>query len=121
MNQVIEVSVQVSVSELWDAVWGSDGAGMTYWATDIRQIDGKPISLWTKPDFEPNPQDFKIYDQEQDLWHTVTLDQLAQGYQKALNAGQHHCGNYALSLDDPDACFGDLVIQYAVFGELTYN
>ena len=113
--------MEVSLNELWEAIWGSDGAGMGYWASKVRKPDGKGISLWTKPDYEPNPQDFMLWDDYEEKWHTITLDQLAKGYQLALSAGQTHCGNYPLDLEDPDACFGDLVCQYAIFGEITYG
>jgi hypothetical protein len=121
MSEVISVSVEVSLDDLWEGIWGSDGAGITYWATKIRKPDGSKISLWHLPDYEPNPQDFMLYDEEEDKWHTITLAQLAKGYQLALNSGQKHCGTYSLDIEDPDACFGDLVIQYAIFGELTYG
>ena len=120
-NDKITISVEISMNELWEAVWGSDGGGMTYWSSKVRKPDGKDIDLWIMPDYEPNPQDFKVYDDEQEKWHTITLEQLAKGYQLALNSGQKHCGGYALDMEDPDACFGDLVIQYAIFGELTYG
>jgi hypothetical protein len=81
------------------------------------------IDLWTTVDGElqPNPQDFKIWDSEENKWHFVTVEDLRTGFEKALIAGQTHCGGYPLDLEDYDACFCDMVMQYAIFGELVYG
>jgi len=121
MEDKITLTTEVSLPELWEAIWGCDGAGMTYWSSKVRKPDGKGISLWTKPDYEPNPQDFMLWDDYEEKWHTITLEQLANGYLLALTKGQKHCGGYSLDLEDPDACFGDLVCQYAIFGEVVYG
>lgn len=116
----ITITIDVNTHDLWSAVWTSDGSGSAYWCSKIRTIDGKGIDLWTD-DLDPNPQDFTIYDHEQDEWHDISLVQLANGYAKALSTGCNHCGDYPLDLNDPDACFGDIVLQHAVFGEMIYG
>jgi hypothetical protein len=115
----IPVTIDIDMLKLWEAVWGSDGAGSTYWCSEIRDIDGESIHLWT-PEWKPNPQDFCVYDHEAEEWHDVSLKQLANGYAKALNESAGHCGT-RLDIEDPDACVGDIILQYAVFGELTYG
>ena len=116
---VVEIKKEISYADLWSAVWGSE---TTSWFTSVRQADGKGIDLWTKPDFEPNPQDFRLYDAEQDEWHSVTLADLARGYQLAYEQQTTHCGNCLVAdLDDPDACSGDYILQLAIFGELIYG
>lgn len=117
----IPVTIDVDMLELWGAVWGSDGAGINYWCSKIRDIDGGDIALWVGEDMDPNPQPFTIYDHEADEWYDVSLLNLANGYARALNEGARHCGTYSLSMDDPDSCFGDIVLQYAVFGEMIYG
>lgn len=118
--ETIQITISVNTHDLWSAVWTSDGSGSAYWCSKIRTIDGKGIDLWTD-DLDPNPQDFTIYDHEQDEWHDISLVQLANGYAKALSTGCNHCGDYPLDLNDPDACFGDIVLQHAVFGEMIYG
>ena len=44
----------------------------------------------------------------------IIVDQLSK-------AGQTHCGSHALDPEDYDACFGDMIIQYAIFGKLIYG
>lgn len=117
------ISKTFTVGELWEAVFGSDGSGMTYWAPKIRKQNGHGIDLWIMKDGEltPNPQDFKVFDIEENKWHFVSVEDLRLGFEKALAKGQTHCGNYPLDIEDNDACFGDMVVQYAIFGELVYG
>ena len=110
----------IDTNALWEAIWGDDGGGITYWCDKIRTTEGKSIRLWTS-DYKPNPQDFKLHCDQTDEWHTVSLHELATAYQTALNQGLKHCGTYSINLDDPDACFGDTIIQLAVFGELVFG
>jgi hypothetical protein len=127
MGEKFEVTTSIDMSDLWEAVWGSDGSGVTYWCTKIRKPDGGDIDLWVNNEageLVGNPQDFMLqsYDESHDdyEWHTITLRQLADAYGKALNNGETHCG-VSLSFDDSDACFGDIVLQYACFGEMIYG
>lgn len=120
MSKTFTITREVSYDDLWSAIWGSEVSGG--WFDRVRTIDGKGISLWTQPDFEPNPQDFKVYDFEEEKWHEVTLEALAEGYRKALANKATHCGHYTFDdLDDPDACWVDIILQYAIFGELVYG
>jgi hypothetical protein len=119
------ITKEVSYVELWDAVWGSDGSGIVYWASKIRKPNGQGIDLWKKDEagqLIANPQDFKVYDEQEEEWKTCTLEQLGKGYELAVNAGQTHCGSCPVAdLSDPDECTGDMIIQYAIFGELVYG
>lgn len=117
----IPVTMEIDIDEVWSSFWCSDGAGVSYWASKIRKPDGEGISMWVEKNGElaPNPQDFKVYDMEQQNWHTVTLQQLALGYATAKAKGATHCGG--CSLDDSDACVEDIILQYAIFGEMIYG
>lgn len=120
----ITITKKITIDQLWEAVWGCDGAGMIYWSDKVRKFNGHDIDLWIKNDsgdYLPNAQNFKVHDHIKNKWHKLTLEDLANGYEKALNEEQTHCGGYSLDVNDPDACFGDMVIQYAIFGELTYG
>lgn len=115
-----KITTSVDMNELWSAVWGSDGIGMD-WIRMVRTADGKGIKLWTD-EWEPNPQPFRIYDDSEEKWYDVSLDDLVRGYQIAVEQQVKHCGYCLVSdLDDPDACTGDIIIQLAVFGELVYG
>jgi hypothetical protein len=122
-EDTMTITKTFTVGQLWEAVFGSDGAGIVYWSPKIRKQNGKGIDLWKTVDGElqPNPQDFKIWDIEENKWHFVTVEDLRTGFEKALKANQTHCGGYPLDLEDYDACFCDMVMQYAIFGELVYG
>lgn len=117
----IPVTMEIDIDEVWSNFWCSDGAGVNYWVSKIRKPDGEGISMWVEKDgrLVPNPQDFKVFDAEQQDWHTVTLEQLALGYATAKAKGVTHCGGCAL--DDSDACVEDIILQYAIFGEMLYG
>lgn len=119
----VSVTKEFTVEELWEAVFGCDGAGMVYWSPKIRKQNGHGIDLWKKENGElkANPQNFKVWDIYEEKWHFVTVEDLRLGFEKALAKGQTHCGSYPLDIEDADACFGDMIIQYAIFGELVYG
>jgi len=123
-EMTVTKTVTFTVGELWEAVFGSDGAGMVYWSTEIRNENGEDIDLWVDDangESVTNPQNFRVYEDEEEKWHDVSLEQLRIGFEKAMIDNATHCGGYPLKLDDYDACFGDTVIQYAVFGEMIYG
>ena len=123
-TDTMTVSKTFTVGALWEAIFGSDGAGQVHWSSEIRNAEGQDIDLWitnAEGDSIGNPQDFKVYEDEEDKWHTVTLEDLRVGFEKALNEGTTHCSGHPLDIEDNDACFGDIVVQYAVFGELIYG
>jgi hypothetical protein len=125
MEKTFTITKEVSFLELWEAIWGSDGSGIVYWASKIRKPDGSDIDLWVKGAdgrLVGNPQDFKVYDFEEEKWHACSLEQLAKGYELAVNQNLRHCGgSITADLDDADECSGDQIIQMAIFGELIYG
>jgi hypothetical protein len=122
-NATLTVSKTFTVNELWEAVWGCDGAGMYYWCRKLRKPNYQGIDLWKKEDGKlvPNPQAVRIYDSIGEKSYVVEVEDLRRGYELAIKAGQTHCGGYQLDTQDYDGCFGDMVVQYAIFSELTYG
>jgi hypothetical protein len=122
-KETMTVSKNFTGEKLWEAVFGCDGSGIVYWSPKIRKQNGHGIDLFLRVEGEiqPNPQDFKVWDIEENRWHFVSVEDLRTGFEKALLANQTHCGGYPLDLEDYDACFGDMVIQYGIFGKLVYG
>jgi hypothetical protein len=122
-KETMTVSKNFTGGKLWEAVFGCDGSGIVYWSPKIRKQNGHGIDLFLRVEGEiqPNPQDFKVWDIEENRWHFVSVEDLRTGFEKALLANQTHCGGYPLDLEDYDACFGDMVIQYGIFGKLVYG
>jgi hypothetical protein len=125
MPDTFTITKEVSYLDLWEMVWGADGAGTTYWADMVRKPNGDDIDLW-KTDSEGNlvgnPQPFIIHDTEEDKWHTITLASLALAFRHADRENLTHCGNCAIvDFEEQDACNGDVLIQLAIFGEVVYG
>jgi hypothetical protein len=125
MPDTFTITKEVSYLDLWEMVWGADGAGTTYWADMVRKPNGDDIDLW-KTDSEGNlvgnPQPFIIHDTEEDKWHTITLASLALAFRHADRENLTHCGRYAIvDFEEQDACNGDTLIQLAIFGEVIYG
>ena len=123
-SSTLTVSKSFTVGELWEAVWGCDGAGMYYWCQKIRTPDYKSIDLFKRVNgkITPIPQPVRVYDgEDNNKSYVVEVDDLRRGYELAIKAGQTHCGGYPLDTEDYDACFGDFIVQYAIFGKLIYG
>lgn len=122
-SNTLTVSKTFTVDQLWEAVWGCDGAGMYYWCRKLRKPNYQGIDLWLKKDGKivPNPQPVRVYDSIGEKSHVVEVEDMRRGYELAIKAGQTHCGGYPLDTEDYDGCFGDMIIQYAIFGELVYG
>ena len=118
-NATLTVSKSFTVNELWEAVWGCDGAGMYYWCRKLRKPNYQGIDLWKREDGKivPNPQAVRVYDSIGEKSYVVEIEDLRRGYELAIKAGQTHCGGYQLDTEDYDACFGDMIVQYAIYGE----
>lgn len=111
--------VEVDVREAWEAVFGNDGQGFAYWCGALRDRDGEPLKLWLNTDgyvrdWVANPQDFTVYDFEEDTWYEVQVEQLVQAYVDARFKYPH-------LFVEPDAWTEDAIMQLAVFGELVYG
>lgn len=123
MEITINTQIKLDTVDLWEAIWGSDGSGIVYWCPVIRDENGEGVSLWVEDengDLKGNPQTLKMLDVE-DNWHVVTVDQMVKGYELARQQGLTHCGSYPLDHEDSDSCFGDVVLQLAIFGEMVYG
>ena len=110
----ISYEVEIDPQDFWDAVFGCGDVGFRYWASETDFSD----SILRPCDFTIKYED---EDTEQITERTLTIDDLKRGYELALKEGQKHCGGYDLDMEDPDACFGDMVIQYAIFNKLVYG
>jgi hypothetical protein len=113
----------ITIDTIWEAVWCTEGTGITYWAPKIRNAAGNSINIWKRDadrNLVPNPQALRIFDAEAERWHDVSLEMLEKGYRSAVANRERHCG-YILDIEDSDECFGDIVIQHAIFGEVIYS
>jgi hypothetical protein len=105
-------SIDIDTEEFWDAFTGSDFATCNDFITGI---EGE--SLMT-----PSPMNFTHLNKDDngESETYLTLENLKDAYIKAITNGEKHCGE-SLNLDDPDACFANIVLQYAIYGEVVFG
>jgi len=99
--------------DLWSDIFGGGWEYMEWWVNvDYQGGDwekhGKAVITYMNPD-----------DPSTTLSKELTVVDLANAWSALTESGWHHCGNN--TLDDPDACTSDAVLQQAVFGELIYG
>jgi hypothetical protein len=67
------------------------------------------------------PQPFFIHDIGGNTSELINPKDLVKALDEARLKGWGHCGGYVLNTENSDACFGDLILQQAAFGELVYG
>ena len=98
------------IAEVWDAITGSDFAGCDIF---LKGIEGETLLY---------PSDLNLTYVTQDGGEAekyITPQDLVDAYNKAKN--ETHCGGEPLDLDDYDACFAFIVLQYALYGTDYYG
>ena len=116
MNFVMETEIESQ--KLWDAVAGS---GVYYeWFRSLEGLEfGQPPCEVKVTAWDPHS---KGGDSE-NLTKTITVDAMFRAFVALVKAGYSHCGvPFGPDvLEDPDACVADLILQVAVYGEVTYG
>ena len=122
MSDVMErddTKVLICVAKDKDEVWSNVfGSGWEYldWITSVTYKEGDwdthGIAVVTYLD----PEDPR---EEATLSKELTVVDLANAWSNLTTSGWVHCGEE--SLDEPDACSTDAVLQQALFGELIYG
>ena len=110
----VTVSFEVDDEMLWSSVMGS-GFEMWSWWSKFRFVDGAD---WDKPgkvilgiDDPATPES-----DPSEISKTLTVRDLAVAYGRCLEQGY----NLDQTIDTWDASEGDLVLQMAMLGEVTY-
>lgn len=117
-NDTISVTTEYTKQDIWNALVGSDFAGLTYWVQLISDKDGYGIGN-TPTDIYINHTEPTTGDTTQAI---ITPEMIYKSFGKLLLSNTTHCGNYSLSdLDDSDSCFADLVLQHALFNQIVFG
>ena len=118
-NNTISVSVNVNVSDIFKAVTDSNFA-----SGFAKKIDYELSNeaIWDND----LVCDIKVIyycldDENKTHKKTITPKQLCEAYINAVLQGQTHCFGHSLNANDYDSCFGDFVLQQAVYGEVAYS
>jgi len=116
VSALIQVTKTYEESAIWEALTGSDFAGLNYW---ISEMDCD----WEQQ-FAPFPVTH-LDQQDKEVTTIVTKEMIIAGFTKAIQADYKHCNGITLFYgedgDDYDACFADIVLQCAIFGDVIFG
>ena len=105
------------IDYLLDSALG--GSGIWYWANDSMIVrkshsDGLEPPVDVQSEALTRGYNLRIREADNKTWHVLTLRKMLKGIGMALEAGELDISNH----DGPQA---DLVVQYALFGEVVYG
>lgn len=114
-DTMIPVTIAMDKDEVWSNIFGSGFEILVdEWVHSIVFLEGD----WDKHGVvELKYEDPNTGNQ---VRKTLTIVDIANAVSNLTAEGWTHCGGDHV-LDDPDACVGDAVIQYALFGEFIYG
>jgi hypothetical protein len=109
IQTTVIVPTRVDAAEFWSAIMGSAWESWSWWRK-VQYLDGAD---WDKP----GQVKITMENPSGDLPMTETLElqDLVAAYTKALKAG-----DLRDDWDNLDAGSGDVVMQYALYGEIVY-
>ena len=100
--------------DIWEALVGSDFATCQDYITFVLgATSDEPCELNIGYLAEPA---------EVEVETTLTFNEIKLALAKAIASGETHCGGYEIAdLDNSDACFAYIVLQYALYGTVVYG
>lgn len=113
---MVMIGTFVDDQQLWMETFGSGFEGQSHW---IQQIGFAKGDWKTVGEAVIVAEDAEVDDVV--IVH-ITIEDLAKALSKIVGEGRKHCGTYPIdaTLDDWDACVGDMVLQYVVYGRLVW-
>lgn len=98
--------------------------GITYWCADVDVVGGEYLGTYASEQISRGGSLY-LYDAENEETHTLTLIKFLNGIKLWAEFGGDPCnaiqGNGTLDTADIDAEIADMIIQYAIFGEVIFG
>ena len=119
-QSTVIVTKEYELDEIWEALTGSDFAGCQDFIVTMSCDWTKPWETFPVTHYNPRKLD---KDGDYRVMTTqVTKEMLLEGFKKMVNSGMTHCGRYPLDdLEDHDACFAHALLQFTLYGEITFG
>lgn len=116
MSELIAGSVYVDKEELWSAIFGSAYETHHWWRGEkfADGADWDTIGDVTLTAYDPD-------DESKTITKSFKPDDIFAAWQQSVANGNGHCGCPMTDIDSADACFGDVVLQTAVYGKIIYG
>lgn len=127
-TESIKVVFQVAVTQqdIDDIMCGALEGGITYWCDSARVVGGKYLGKYASEQISRGGQ-LKLHDCEEDEEHILTKEMFLEGLKKYFENPHPYDitegTREGLKLDtcQADATVCDMIIQYALFGEVIYG
>lgn len=114
----INATVIVDELKLWQAVWGAPTR--PFWVTRVDSV-GEDDVFVEGTAWQATPRVFCVHDLDGQESNWVSVRDLCMAYAKAVVEGVRHCGKSPFDYNDPDACFGEDLLQYAIYDKLVWG
>lgn len=115
---MVQIVQEIDSRDFWEGIVGSAWETWSWWAhVDCDYGDysrGLTVSV-----FDPAVDEWEWdrHDESTYITRHLTVDDLAASY----SWYQRTYGHRAYHYEDMDACYGDVIIQHAIFGEVIYG
>ena len=114
MKNTITVSLEFDKQQIWENLVGTGFANTNYWISEVE------LKTWD------TPCSIKVIHEKQDgegiETTTVSPARIYDAFRELVKEGRTHCGGYQIQdVDNSDACFADLILQKAIFGEQVFG
>lgn len=93
--------------------------GITYWCDKVEIVGDWPEDAHFASECLSRNRNLMIHDYEEDTWHTLTLESFLEGIKNAMN--DFGVSSFEQFMDDHDAGVADVIVQWAIFGEVLYG
>lgn len=118
-----EQTITLDLGQVWEDVCGNFFSEANYWLESYKfeNIDKtKENPKWSKDAWNPDYAVTLTFDEVDGVTSKrLTAVDFATAYAKLTFENWAHCGGS--TIDDPDACVVDAVLQHAIFGEEVFG
>ena len=96
--------------------------GITYWCSGAEAVGGKYLGEYAHEQISRGGA-LKLYDAEDDTEYELTKDKFINGFRKAYEDGYLNgaCAGDRIDTGEVDAEIADVIVQFALFGEVVYG
>jgi len=115
----ITVTNMIDEQTISDVLVTAFEGGINYWCPYAVKVDHWPENASYASDVVAQGFPVDIYIEDEDTWQTLTLDKVMKGIELFLalrNESISYLNGPSFDADD-----ADLVVQYALFGEIVYG
>ena len=118
----VEIEIKIAQEDIDDIMSAALEGGINYWC-EKAEVNGDYLGEYASEQISRGGN-LKLYDSEDDKVYTLTREKLLEGIRKYLadpNKPYDILDGNTLDCCMVDAVVADMMIQYAIFGDLIYG